>query len=192
MEGNLEQAQNILRDSLPSQEIAERLLDLFFDYQNSIFFVCTIDEARGQLALMYDKPNEVKLSWFCQMFLIFSVALQFDDMDDHAAMYYEVGKKYIDDAVEESPQNTLWVVRAMLLLCFYQPPTKWTTIWMYLGNSNPVRESILVKAHEEVDAAIRGAQRSQLDVGQNQLEELSNEEYQQWRQLWLTIISFDR
>ena len=98
---------------------------------------------------MYEEPNQVRLSWFCQMFLIFSVAVQFDDMDEDAVMYYEIGKKYMDDAVEENSQNTLWVVRAMLLLCFYQPPTKWASIWMYLGNRTPGREHYLVKANEE-------------------------------------------
>lgn len=52
---------------------------------------------------------------------------------------------------------------------------------------------ILVELISQVtDAAIRGAHRFQLDLGYNQLKELSDEEYQEWRQLWLTIISFDR
>jgi len=42
------------------------------------------------------------------------------------------------------------------------------------------------------DAAIRGAQRFQLDMGQNLLKEVSDDEYQEWRRLWLTVISFDR
>lgn len=42
------------------------------------------------------------------------------------------------------------------------------------------------------DAAIRGAHKFQLDLGHNLPKELSDKEYQEWRQLWLTIISFDR
>ena len=136
LERNLEHAPKILRNSLPPQDVSQRLLDLFFDYQNSIFYVCNRNEAQVQLGLMYEDSNQVSISWFCQMFLIFSVAVQFDDLDDaDGAAYHEIGKKYMDDAVEENPQNTLWVMRAMLLLCFYQPPTKWTSIWMYLGNT---------------------------------------------------------
>ena len=126
------------------------------------------------------------------MFLIFAVGVQFDDVDDtDGAPYHEIGQKYMDDAIDENPQNTLWVIRAMLLLCFYQPPTKWTSVWMYLGNA--IATQIFVKwVSQLTDAAIRGAQRFQLDLGHNLLKELSDEEYQEWRQLWLTIISFDR
>jgi hypothetical protein len=143
LERNIEHGRKILRDSMPPQDVSQRLLDLFFDYQNSIFYVCNINEAQAQLALMYEDPNQVSVSWYCQMFLIFSVAAQFDDLDDaDGAIYHEVGKKYMDDAVEEHPQNTLWVIRAMLLLCFYQPPTKWTSIWLHLGNATACIEVV--------------------------------------------------
>jgi hypothetical protein len=136
IERNLEHARKILRDFLPLRNESQRLLDLFFDYQNSIFYICNRGEAQEQLNLMYDNPSQTSVSWFCQMFLIFSVAVQFDNLDEtDGAAYHEIGKKYMDDAVEENSQNTLWVMRAMLLLCFYQPPTKWTSIWMYLGNT---------------------------------------------------------
>ncbi|KAH8809412.1 hypothetical protein F5884DRAFT_403520 [Xylogone sp. PMI_703] len=175
LENNAEQARKILRDSLPPRNSAQRMLDLFFDYQNSVFYVCSRDEALMQLGLMYDHPEQVSVSWFCQMFLIFAVAIQFDEFGDgDGVAYHELGVKYMDDAVEENPQNTLWVMRAMLLLCFYQPPSKWNSVWIYL------------------DAAIRGAQRFGLDRGHNQLKELSDEEYQEWRQIWLTIVSLDR
>jgi len=83
---------------------------------------------------MYEDPDQISISWFCQMFLIFAVGAQFDDFgDDDGVSYHETSQKYMDDAIEENPQNTLWVARAMLLLCFYQPPTKWTSIWIYLG-----------------------------------------------------------
>ncbi|RFU32961.1 hypothetical protein B7463_g3382, partial [Scytalidium lignicola] len=175
LENNAEQARKILRDSLPPRNSAQRMLDMFFDYQNSVFYVCNRGEAQVQLGLMYDHPDQVTVSWLCQMFLIFSVAIQFDEFGDaDGVAYHELGVKYMDDAVEENPQNTLWVMRAMLLLCFYQSPSKWNSVWIYL------------------DAAIRGAQRFGLDLGQNQLKELSDEEYQEWRQIWLTIISLDR
>ena len=193
LERDLEHVRKILRDSLPSQEVSERLLDMFFDYQNSIFYICNKSEAQEQLHLMFEDPNQVAISWFCQMFLIFAVGIQFDDVDDTGgAPYHEIGQKYMDDAIDENPQNTLWVVRAMLLLCFYQPPTKWTSIWIYLGNSIPSGECFLRRVSQSTDAAIRGAHRFQLDLGENQLKELSDKEYQEWRKLWLTIISFDR
>jgi len=136
LERNLEHVRKILRGSLPSQDVSQRLLDMFFEYQNSIFYVCNRNEAQAQLGLMYEDPDQVSISWFCQMFLIFAVAVQFDDVDDTGgAGYHEIGQKYIDDAIDEDPQNTLWVMRAMLLLCFYQSPTKWTSIWMYFGNT---------------------------------------------------------
>jgi hypothetical protein len=133
---NLEHVRRILKDSLPSQDLSHRLLDMFLEYQNSIFYVCNRDKARAQLGLMYEDPDKVSISWFCQMFLIFAVGVQFDDVDDIDGVgYHEIGKKYIDDAIDEDPQNTQWVMRAMLLLCFYQPPTKWTSIWIYFGNT---------------------------------------------------------
>lgn len=136
LEQNLEHSRKILKEFLPSRNESQRLLDLFFDYQNSIFYIYNRGEAQAQLSLMYDDPSQTSIPWFCQMFLIFSVAVQFDDLDEaDGAAYHEIGKKYMDDAIEENPQNTLWVIRAMLLLCFYQPPTKWTSIWMYLGNT---------------------------------------------------------
>jgi hypothetical protein len=136
LERNLEHVRKILRDSLPSQDVSHRLLDMFFEYQNSIFYVCNRNEAWAQLGLMYEDPDQVSISWFCQMFLIFAVGVQFDDVDDtDGAAYHEIGQKHIDDAIDEDPQNTLWVMRAMLLLCFYQPPTKWTSIWIYFGNT---------------------------------------------------------
>lgn len=175
LERDLEHSRKLLRESLPSQDVSHRLLDLFFDYQNSIFYICGRDTVNVQLNLMYESPHKVSISWFCQVFLIFAVGVQFDDMDDtDGATYYEVGLKHIDDAVEEDPQNSLWIIRAMALLCFYQPPTKWSSIWIHF------------------DAAIRGAHKFQLDLGQNMLKEVSDEEYQEWRQLWLTMISFDR
>ncbi|KAH6706423.1 hypothetical protein BKA61DRAFT_138675 [Leptodontidium sp. MPI-SDFR-AT-0119] len=175
LERSPDHVRKILRDSLPSQEVSRHLLDLFFDYQNSIFYVCNREEALAQLALMYEEPAGVSISWFCQMFLIFAVGVQFDDVyDTDGATYHETGQKYIDDAIDENPQSTIWIIRAMLLLCLFQPPTKWNSVWMHL------------------DAAIRGAQRFQLDVGHNLLQELSDNEYQEWRRLWLTIISFDR
>jgi hypothetical protein len=87
---------------------------------------------------MYEAPEQVSISWFCQMFLIFAVGAQFDDIDDAGGTaYYEIARKYMDDALEENPQNNLWVVRAMLLICFYQPATQWASIWIYLGNVVP-------------------------------------------------------
>ncbi|CZR68177.1 uncharacterized protein PAC_18076 [Phialocephala subalpina] len=175
LERSPDHVRKILRDSLPSQDVSRCLLNLFFDYQNSILYVCNREEAQAQLALMYEEPAGVSISWFCQMFLIFAVGVQFDDIyDTDGATYHEIGQKYIDDAIDEAPQSTIWVIRAMLLLCIYQPPTKWNSVWMHL------------------DAAIRGAQRFQLDIGNNILKELSDNEYQEWRRLWLTIISFDR
>lgn len=126
----------ILGDSLPHRDKSQRLLDMFLDYQNSIFYVCKRNEVQDQLNLMYEDAEQVSLSWFCQMFLIFAVGVQFDDVDeDEGATYHELGRKYIDEALDEDPENNLWVVRAMLLICFYQPPTKWTTLWIYLGNA---------------------------------------------------------
>jgi len=175
LEPSPDHVRKILRDSLPSQEVSRHLLDMFFDYQNSVFYVCNREEAQAQLALMYEEPAGVSISWFCQMFLIFAIGVQFDDVyDTDGATYHEIGQKYIDDAIDENPQSTIWIIRAMLLLCLFQPPTKWNSVWMHL------------------DAAIRGAQRFQLDVGHNLLKELSDNEYQEWRRLWLTIISFDR
>lgn len=127
-------ARKILCDSLPSRNVAQHLLDAFLDYQNSVFYVCKREEVQEQLNLMYDAPEHVALAWFCQMFLIFAIAVQFDDFgEDDGAYYHDMGRKYMDEALDENPENNLWVVRAMLLTCFYQPPTKWTTLWMYLG-----------------------------------------------------------
>jgi hypothetical protein len=50
----------------------------------------------------------------------------------------------------------------------------------------------LVLIFPYTDTAIRRAQRHQLDLGQNPSQGLTDEEYQEWRQLWLTVISFDR
>jgi hypothetical protein len=135
LEGSPENVRKILQDSLPSQEISSHLLDMFFDHQNSVFYVCSKEEARTQLSLMYDEPEEVSISWFCQMCLIFAVGIEFDDTYDiDGATYYDLGQKYINVAVDENPQSTIWVIRAMLLLCFYQTPTKWNSVWMHLGN----------------------------------------------------------
>ena len=165
----------ILRDSLPSEEVARHLLEKFLDNQNGLFYVCSREEVKAQLDLMYNQSSAVSTSWFCQMYLIFAVGSQFDDIyDTDGATYHELGQKYINDAVDENPQNTVWLIRAMLLLCFYQPPTKWNSVWMHL------------------DAAIRGAQRFQLDTGQNDLKELSDADFLEYRRLWLTVISYDR
>jgi hypothetical protein len=108
---------------------------MFLSYQNSVFYVCKRSEVQEQLDLMYRDPEQVSIAWFCQLFLIFAVGVQFDDVDeDEGTTYHELGRKYMDEALNEDPENNLWVVRAMLLICFYQPPTKWTTLWIYLGN----------------------------------------------------------
>ena len=136
LERSPDHARKILRDSLPSQDVSRHLLDMFLDYQNSIFYVCNREEVQAQLALMYEEPARVSISWFCQMFLIFAVGIQFDDIyDTDGATYHEIAQKYIDDAIDENPQSTAWVIRAMLLLCMYQPPTKWNSVWMHLGNA---------------------------------------------------------
>ena len=138
LERNLEHVRKILRDSLPTQDVSQRLLDMFFEYQNSVFYVCNRNDVQKQLYLMYEDSEQISIAWFCQMFLIFAVGVQFDDVDDvDGESYHEISQKYMNDAIDENPQNTLWVTRAMLLLCFYQPPTKWTSIWIYLGNNPP-------------------------------------------------------
>lgn len=79
------------------------------------------------------------------MFLIFAVGVQFDDIyDTDGAIYHEIGQKYIDDAIDEDPHSTIWVIRAMLLLCFYQTPSKWNSIWMHLGNSTIFRKVFII------------------------------------------------
>lgn len=131
----------LLRDSLPTIDVARHLLGKFLDHQNSIFYVCSKEDAQRQLALIYDANSLVSISWLCQMFLIFAIGGLFDDIyDTDGATYYDLGQKYIDDAVDEDPQNTVWVIRAMLLLCFYQPPTKWNSVWMHLGNATDSHE----------------------------------------------------
>jgi hypothetical protein len=138
LERSPDHVRKILRESLPSQDVSRYLLDMFLDYQNSIFYVCNREEAQAQLALMYEEPAQVSISWFCQMFLIFAVGVQFDDIyDTDGASYREIGQKYIDDAIDENPQSTIWVIRAMLLLCIYEPATKWNSVWMHLGNAIP-------------------------------------------------------
>ena len=135
LEQRLEHVRKLLRDYLPARDISQRLLDMFFEYQNSIFYVCNKQEAEEQLMLMYEAPDQVAISWFCQMFLFFAVGAQFDEMDDvDGESYYSIAQKHIDDAIDENPQNTLWIIRVTLLLCFHQPPMKWTSTWMYLGN----------------------------------------------------------
>ncbi|KAH8804525.1 hypothetical protein F5884DRAFT_859157 [Xylogone sp. PMI_703] len=172
---NTSHARRIMADSLPDRHKAQRLLDMFFNYQNSIFYVCSQDEAQAQLQLMFQDTGQVSLAWFCQMFLMFAVGAQFDDEDDDEGQtYYELGRKYMDDALDINPDRNHWVVRAMLLICFYQPATKWTTLWMYL------------------DTAIRRAHRSQLDLGQSQATGMGSEEHMEWRRIWLSLISFDR
>jgi hypothetical protein len=147
LERSPDHVRKILRDSLPSQDVSRHLLDMFFDYQNSIFYVCNREEAQTQLALMYEDPTGVSISWFCQMFLIFAVGVQFDDIyDTDGATYHEIGQKYIDDAIDENPQSTIWVIRAMLLLCIYEPPAKWNSVWMHLGNAID-RRKLTTKAH---------------------------------------------
>jgi hypothetical protein len=137
LERSPDHIRKILRDSLPSQDVSRHLLDMFFDYQNSIFYVCNREEMQAQLALMYEEPAGVSISWFCQTFLIFAVAVQFDDVyDTDGATYHEIGQKHIDDAIDENPQSTIWIIRAMLLLCLFQPPTKWNSVWMHLGNAH--------------------------------------------------------
>jgi hypothetical protein len=132
---NTRHARKILGDSLPSRDKSQHLLDMFLNYQNSLFYVCKRDEVQEWLNLMYEDTEQVSLAWFCQMFLIFAVGVQFDDVDEEEGVtYHELGRKYMDEALDENPENNLWVVRAMLLICFYQPPTKWTTLWIYLGN----------------------------------------------------------
>jgi uncharacterized membrane protein len=127
-------ARMILRDSLPAQDIARHFLDLFLDYQNSTFYICDKDEVHAQLSLMYESTSQVSIAWFCQMFFIFAIGVQFDDMSEiDSATYHDIGQRYMDDAIDENPQSTIWVIRAMLLLCIYQPPTKWNSVWMHLG-----------------------------------------------------------
>jgi hypothetical protein len=145
LERSPDHVRKILRDSLPSRDVSLHLLDLFLDHQNSIFYVCSREEATAQLALAYEQPASVSTSWFCQLFLIFAVGAQFDDIyDTDGATFHEIGQKYIDDAVDENPHSTIWVIRAMLLLCFYQTPTKWNSVWMHLGNTTTLRKTLRV------------------------------------------------
>jgi hypothetical protein len=133
--GGPDHIRQLLRGSLPPLDVARHLLQKFLDHQNSIFYICSKEEAEEQLTLIYNSASFVSISWLCQMYLIFAIGVQFDDVyDTDGATYYDLGQKYIDDAVDENPQSTAWVIRAMLLLCFYQPPTKWKSVWMQLGN----------------------------------------------------------
>ena len=105
---------------------------------------------------------------------------------------YDMGRKYMDNALDQNPEDNVWVVRAMILVCFYQPPTNWTMLWIYLGTFAAIiifGMECLLKA---VDTAIRRAQRYQLDADKNSLSEMPDKEYFVWRQLWLTIVSLDR
>jgi hypothetical protein len=62
----------------------------------------------------------------------------------------------------------------------------------YIWVVAPLPEKYFLNSHSFADAAIRGAHKFQLDLGRSLPTELSQQEYQEWRQLWLTIISFDR
>jgi hypothetical protein len=44
------------------------------------------------------------------MFLIFAVGVQFDD-DVDGESYYEISQKYLNDAIDENPQETLGITR---------------------------------------------------------------------------------
>jgi hypothetical protein len=56
----------ILKDSLPSREVSRQLVDIFLNYQNSIFHAYTKDEVHAQLSLMYKEPALVNLAWFAR------------------------------------------------------------------------------------------------------------------------------
>lgn len=125
----------LLRRSLPPQEVSQHLLNVFLDYQNSQFYVGRETDLQNALDQMYDSPEDVTLAWFCQMFLIFSVSVQLTDDADkvEGPIWYDTGKSCMDDALDENSEDNLWVVRAMLLVCFYHTPMKWDTIWIYIG-----------------------------------------------------------
>jgi hypothetical protein len=129
-----ENLRRILVSQLPPKETADHFLRLFFVHQNALFHLYEYDEAQARLDEMYNEPTQLRLSWFCQFFLLFSVAIQFDDTDDfEAAGFFDTGRKHLDDAIDENPESDLWVIPAMLLICLYQPPAQWHSMWIYLG-----------------------------------------------------------
>ena len=134
---NSSSTRELLRCSLPPQELSQHLLNVFLDYQNSQFYVGKETDLQNALDQMYDSPGAVTLSWFCQMYLIFSVSVQLTDDADKAEgiVWYNTGKSCMDDALDENSEDNLWVVRAMLLVCFYHSATEWDTIWIYIGTT---------------------------------------------------------
>ena len=62
---NTRRARKILQDSLPKQDISQRLLELFLSYQSSLFYVCDRGQIQAQLDIMYEGPDQVSLAWFC-------------------------------------------------------------------------------------------------------------------------------
>lgn len=131
------QIEYLSRRNFPSHQRAQHLKDRFLERVNSVLFVFEPNELEDGVNVIYSQLDSTLGSWRCQICLAFALAAQSCDSlqeNEQAFMWYENGRRYLDDLVEEKGGELL-AMRGLLLMAIYLIPDKKQACKLYLGSS---------------------------------------------------------
>jgi hypothetical protein len=125
----------ITRDFLPPREVTMLLHDAFFDHVNNIFYVFERGEVKSQLDIAYEQPVRISSCWLS--LLLFHLAVGAGAIgrafSADSLSWYELGRKFMDDALRQSARDNLWITRATVLISLYHAGRGDYAGWVYLG-----------------------------------------------------------
>ncbi|ETI26650.1 hypothetical protein G647_10411 [Cladophialophora carrionii CBS 160.54] len=164
-----------LDEQLPAKTIAKGWLTTLLGGPNLLFRICNEAESWKLLDAIYANEHISRASK-CSIWFQLAAGCQFTAgaTEKSHVRLFESGCRYLEWCIEQADEVApLWAVPPMLLICLYSMGSKPKTCWLTLG------------------AAIRLAQVHNLDRESESHGSLPSEEYERWREVWRTMISFD-
>ncbi|KAI9709624.1 MAG: hypothetical protein M1812_007673 [Candelaria pacifica] len=150
--------------SWPSISYARELVRCFNRDINSSMFIIGESEIEGLIQSVYGAgPQSAPRISICQLCMIFSLGAQAIDNRDATIFWFENGRRYLDELLNDVGERNFWTARVFFMVSMYYCAHKRTAARIYL------------------ELAVRAAQhhKGDLTVGEEYL-------------LWRTLIMLDR
>lgn len=159
-------------------------LSLFLDRVNSVFYFFDEGELERYFTMVSEATSSLSNEKMSELCLVLALGAEMSNggNDDKAIMWYENGRRYIDD---KNWDNELWIMRATALISIYHIGERAGTSRYYLGQSSP-RVDIL-RWLRWIGIA--------LDIGRvnglnkcNPLEHFEERERTKWLRVWNSVL----
>lgn len=111
-------------------------LSLFLDRVNSVFYFFDEGELERYFTMVSEATSSLSNEKMSELCLVLALGAEMSNggNDDKAIMWYENGRRYIDD---KNWDNELWIMRATALISVYHIGERAGTSRYYLGQSSP-------------------------------------------------------